>query len=91
MSRGYFDGEAAEDRDLALPAGVFQAWTVTVVPEDGVQTVWYVEEAPPHRLLGWQREDGEAGWMTGSLRTAYWQQHREGDEALRVALGLAAR
>lgn len=79
---------SASPAALTVPAGDFSAWSITVEPAGAAETTWYVEEAAPHRLLGWRSETGEAAWMTGSLRTPYWQQHREGDESLRSALGL---
>jgi hypothetical protein len=33
--------------------------------------------------------DGEQAVLTGVVRSADWQQHQEGDEALRRELGLA--
>jgi hypothetical protein len=49
-----------------------------------------VEAAAPNRLLAWERSDGEAGRLAGSLRTAYWQHNGNGDEILRKNLGLPA-
>lgn len=49
---------------------------------------WHVADDPVHSLVGWEGPDGERAVRTGSLRTAYWQQHREGDERLRAQLGL---
>ncbi|MFT5681073.1 MAG: hypothetical protein ACI8RZ_001979 [Myxococcota bacterium] len=80
---------SAQSAPLTVPAGDFTAWSISVTPDGGSETTWYIEDAAPHRLLGWQSETGESGWMTGSLRTAYWQQHREGDESLRSTLGLS--
>lgn len=79
---------SAQPAPLTVPAGDFTAWRITVSPARGAATTWHVEQAPPHRLLGWQSETGEAAWMTGSMRTRYWQHSREGDESLRGALGL---
>ncbi len=72
------------------PIGTVAAWRYDVRPESGPQSSWLVEVAAPHRLLGWERTDGESGWITGSMRTAYWQQSSEGEEALRASLGLPA-
>ena len=79
---------SAQPEPVATPIGEIPAWRYEVRPEDGPQSTWLVEAAPPHRLLGWERTDGESGWITGSLRTAYWQQSGEGKESMRAAIGL---
>lgn len=73
-----------------VPAGTFTVTPVTLTQQGGATTL-YVETAPPHRVIGWERSDGEVGAMTGSLRTAYWNQAHEGAERLRAQLGLPAR
>lgn len=70
------------------PEGEAPAWSWTVEVDGGPTTTWWVEEAAPHRLLGWRRSDGEEARLLGTTRSAYWTQSREGDEALRAALGL---
>lgn len=79
---------AAQPETVATPMGEHRAWRYDVKPQAGAASTWWVEVAAPHRLLGWERTDGGAGWITGSLRTAYWQQSAEGKETLRGELGL---
>ncbi|HCH66618.1 MAG TPA: hypothetical protein DFR83_27680 [Deltaproteobacteria bacterium] len=79
---------AAEPEPITTPIGVVSAWRYEIEPRSGPASTWLVEAAAPHRLLGWERSDGESGWITGSLRTAYWQQSGEGKEAMRGAIGL---
>jgi hypothetical protein len=71
---------------ITVPAGRFEANVYTVVA-DVTTTVW-VETAAPHRIVRWERSDGETGALTGSARRKYWQEHDPGDEALRATLGL---
>ncbi|MEC8194214.1 MAG: hypothetical protein VX127_15870, partial [Myxococcota bacterium] len=53
-----------------------------------VRHAFYVEAAPPHRLIAWEGADGERGELTGSFRAEYWNQNRPEHAALRVRLGL---
>jgi hypothetical protein len=93
---------AAEVEPVVVPAGRFDARRFEVAVDDpacgsaqGIagdgtvcrQTYW-VEEAEPHRIVRWTRDNGEEAALTGSIRSAYWQQHGEGDEDLRLQLGL---
>ena len=79
----------ADTRTIAVPAGSFEVrrTTLSVAGRTGH---WDVEVAPPHRLVAWAWSDGESGQLTGSIRTAYWQKNREGDEAMRAQLGLGS-
>ena len=79
---------AAQPEAVTTPIGEVSAWRYEVRPDHGPQSTWLVEAAAPHRLLGWERTDGESGWITGSLRTAYWQQSGEGKETMRASIGL---
>lgn len=79
-----------EEGEQVVPAGTFATRTVEVrVGADW--TRFHVERAAPHRLVGWERSDGERAALTGSVRQAYWEQSREGSEALRAELGLPQR
>ena len=73
-----------------VPAGTFSVSTVEVT-DGAAWSRFHVEEAPPHRLVGWERSDGEEAWLTGSVRRPYWKLSGEGQEALRAELGLPAR
>jgi len=79
---------SAGSASLTVPAGTFEAHTVTVEHAGGGTTTWWVESALPHRLLRWERSDGEVGALRGSMRQAYWRQNGPGGEALRAKLGL---
>ena len=48
-----------------------------------------IEVAAPHRVVGWQCDDGEMAQLTGTQRMPYWQQARLGDERLLKGLGLS--
>ena len=83
--------ERGAAQQLDTPAGSMDVtpWTLRGGAQ-GTRT-WYIGVAPPHLLVGWDGEDGERARMSGQLRTAYWQQAGEGQEALRAELGLATR
>jgi len=72
---------------ISVPAGTFSVteWSA----DDGTdRTQWFVEEAPPHRLIAWQVGDGERGELTGITRSAYWKKKKSSDQSLRHILGL---
>ncbi len=73
-----------------VPAGTFLVETVELRSADA-WTRFHVEVASPHRLVGWERSDGETAWLTGSVRRPYWQLSGEGRETLRTELGLPTR
>jgi len=81
---------SAGTETLQVSAGSFEVSTVTVAVAGGDTTTYRVEAASPHRLVAWERSNGEAAVLTGVIRTPYWQEHGEGDEALRAQLGLPA-
>lgn len=71
-----------------VPAGRFATDTVVVSQDGSLRHAFYVEAAPPHRLVAWESADGERGELTGSFRAEYWNQNRPEHAALRGRLGL---
>lgn len=82
---------SAGSAPVEVPAGRFDAYTVTIREQAGATTSWTVESEWPHRLVAWESDSGERAELMGSMRSAYWRQHREGYEDLRADLGLPAR
>lgn len=78
---------SASTQPREVPAGTFevQTWTVNV---GALTTSYEVEVAAPHRLIYWERSDGESGALTGTLRSSYWEKHANSDVSLRAELGL---
>jgi hypothetical protein len=74
--------------EITVPAGTFRVWTVEQKLADGKITTWAVEEAAPHRIVRWERSDGEKAELTGSIRAKYWEQNANGGEAALRDLGL---
>jgi hypothetical protein len=81
----------AAPHEVDAPAGHFAVWSVTWAPATGPSTTWDVEIAPPHRLIGWRRSDGESAVLTGSTRRQYWKENVPGGEAALRELGLEPR
>jgi hypothetical protein len=79
---------AAETEKVEAPLGVFDVVRFDAQTAGGPTMSFYVEAAPPSRLIGWKRSDGEEGWIRGSIRTAYWTENHEGNEALLRQLGM---
>ena len=76
--------------DVTVPAGTLSTFSVSVVPQGGLPTIYDVEAAAPHRLVRWSGPHGERGELAGSMRGPYWSQNGEGNESLRAKLGLGA-
>ncbi len=79
---------SSSSRTVSTPAGTWSTYAVTVTPDRGPETTYWVEDSSPHRLVKWARADGEEGLLTGVMRSPYWSQNREGGESLRAELGL---
>ncbi|MCB9698926.1 MAG: hypothetical protein H6738_19250 [Alphaproteobacteria bacterium] len=93
---------AAEVESVEVPAGTFEVRRFEVTTDDpacgtarGIaadgttcKATWWVEEAAPHRIVRWSRDNGEDAVLTGSFRGAYWSMHGEGQEEARRQLGL---
>ena len=82
---------SAKTSTVSVPAGAFEVYTVTAEVGGAGSTTWYVEAAAPHRLVRWERSDGEVAELTGVNRRSYWNDAGEGREQLRAELGLPAR
>jgi hypothetical protein len=73
---------------VTVPAGTFDATTVTMSPTSGPSYTWQVEVASPHRIVRWTTSDGELGELVASVRAPYWDLHSERDEPRLGELGL---
>ena len=51
------------------------------------EVVYEVEKEMPHRILRWQRNDGERATLLKTTRLPYWQLNNPGDEHLLRKLG----
>lgn len=76
-------------RAVTVPAGTFEVRGLSYQRQDRRTCAIDVEVAAPHRIIGWSCDDGEKAQLTGTMRSPYWQQAREGDERLLSKLGLA--
>lgn len=52
------------------------------------QTVVWVEQAAPRRILGWRDSGGSSGQLLRTLRVPYWELQAKGDETYREQLGI---
>jgi hypothetical protein len=73
---------------VTVPIGAIEAHPVSFTPAEGEAITYYVEEAAPHRIVRWERPNGEAADLTGTIREPYWKEHDEGGESYRRQLGL---
>ncbi|HEV8254487.1 MAG TPA: hypothetical protein VGQ78_07020 [Vicinamibacteria bacterium] len=73
---------------LAVPAGAFEVDEWTVSEAGGRTTRYFVESAPPYRLVRWSSDTGEEAVLLGSTRLAYWKLNGPGGERHLAELGL---
>lgn len=88
----------AEPERIGVPAGEFSTIVYVVTTADMRQGRFYIEEAPPHRIIKWQwaadrptlrpPEAAETGELTGTLRVQYWKLNANGQERYLEDLGL---
>ncbi len=69
----------------------YEVDVMTAEIEGGDTTTFYVEAAPPRRIVKWLRTNGEVAELVKSDRLAYWQLNGVGKEMFLENLGLAAR
>ena len=70
------------------PAGTYVVDRYTVAVTGGETTTWFVESAPPARIIGWSSTTGEQAALRGSDRLPYWQLNNRGDADARARVGL---
>jgi len=56
----------------------------------GVTRTFDVEQAAPHRILGWSGADGESATLRRTARLAYWKLNTPGGEEYLKQIGLAS-
>ena len=69
-----------EKRRVEVPAGAFEAWVLRLAHAGGEDELWF-EAAYPHRMLAWERADGDRFRLASSKRLAYWGLSAPGDES----------
>jgi hypothetical protein len=73
---------------LKVPAGEIEADEWMVAEAGGRTTRYFIESAPPYRLVRWSSDTGEEGALLGSTRLAYWKLNGPGGEKHLAELGL---
>jgi len=81
----------AERTTLQTPAGSIAARSYVVKRKSGESTTYFIEEAAPHRVLGYRSVQGgavvEEALLRGSTRLPYWQLNHNGHESYLKQLG----
>jgi hypothetical protein len=78
---------------ITVPAGTFDASVYVVQMGNGREGRFHVEREKPNRIVRWSWSGGpfeETAELSGSIRSLYWNQNREGDEALLRSLGIGS-
>ena len=79
---------SAAPESATVPAGTFEVERWEAKPTGGPAHRYFVETAPPHRLIAWERDDGERGELLAAQRRTYWEENHEGQETIREELKL---
>lgn len=79
-----------EAETVDVPAGAFEAAPVAV-DAAGHDTTFWVQTAPPHRIVKFTRSNGEVGELVAVERMPYWQLNTRRDGPRRQRLGLPER
>lgn len=79
--------KAAASGEFPTRKGKVRAWKWTLSWEGHAMAYW-VEAAPPRKLLAWDDGKGEQGELKASVRKTYWERNRNRDLPLRKELGL---
>ena len=75
--------------NLRVPAGSFEVEVFRETRKDKSWRAFYVEKAPPHRLIKWETSEGEKAELLGSDRMKYWEMNKEGGESALQRLGIS--
>ncbi len=90
---GFADGQltrSAGTSVIEVPAGRVEVETWTAeLDADTVHRYW-VERAPPHRLVAWEGPDAVRAELLGTTRAPYWELRFEGHERHLADIGLEA-
>ena len=76
---------------VSVPAGEFDVQVMTVKIADERTWTFFVEAAPPNRLIKWQTSDGQEADLLGSDRLKYWKMNANGFESGLAKFGLKPR
>ena len=76
---------------VTVPAGTFDVNQLRASIDEGRTWTFYVETAPPHRLVRWKTSEGQKADLLSSARLKYWQMNANGYESALSQLGLRAR
>jgi hypothetical protein len=76
-------------QNLRVPAGSFEVEVFRETRKDKSWRAFYVEKAPPHRVIKWETSEGEKAELLGSDRMKYWEMNKEGGEAALQRLGVS--
>ncbi|HZT32913.1 MAG TPA: hypothetical protein VFA33_23705 [Bryobacteraceae bacterium] len=82
---------SAQPRRISVPGGSFSVEVLSARIGAGDQRVFYVEAAPPHRLIQWESSSGERAVFVKSVRMKYWERNGLGQEDALKQLGLSPR
>lgn len=80
-----------ESEELSVPAGTFQVEVFSAKVEGGESHTFWVEKAFPHRIIKWEKSNGERAVLIASERIKYWELNGEGMESHLEKLGLSRR
>lgn len=79
------------EETVEVPAGTFKVERRRVSVEGGPVWTFFVEKAPPRRIIRWETSEGERGDLLAAERMAYWEMNGGGYQKALQKLGLRPR
>jgi hypothetical protein len=82
---------AAQPARAVVPAGTFTADVYRAAIRGGPTWTFHVERSAPHRIVQWERSDGEKAVLIRGARLKYWEMNAKGQERSLAEIGLKPR
>ena len=82
-------GTAPQSIETEGGRATIELWKAVIA--DGPAISFFVEQAPPNRILRWESTEGESARLIRSARLKYWQMNQPGGESALSMLGLKPR
>ena len=76
---------------IEVPAGTFESTVHQATAAGGTTWTFWIETAPPHRIIKWTTSTGETARLKGSARLPYWQMNDSNHRQALEQIGLEPR
>lgn len=79
------------ERAVKKSTEALEAHTLFTLSCDDYTRAYRIEQAQPHRVLGWDASDGETATLLKTANLKYWELNAPGDESHRERIGLSSK